>query len=207
MNNKPLLKIIVLALAAVLVWLIFFWQPNDTAARSGQFSAQPSEPLGGDFTLYGSKGTVSLSDFRGKVIVLYFGYTYCPDVCPTSLSRIAQGFSSLSTDELQKVQGIFVSVDPERDTPQRLEEYAPFFHSSLIGVTGTAEQVATVANRYGATYRKHPQDTDGHYSVDHTSITYIIGPDGKLAVRLPYDSTPKQIVDTIRSLLANATIQ
>mgnify|MGYP001462189841 CR=1 FL=1 len=208
MNRKRPLQIVALVLAVVLVWLLLYWEPSKTAATPpGQHSALASAPKGGDFTLVGGNGPVALADYRGKVVVLYFGYTYCPDVCPTSLSRIAQGFSELDAAELRKVQGILISVDPERDTPLRLADYAPFFHPSLIGVTGTAEQISAVAGQYGASYRKHPQDADGHYSVDHTSLTYIIGPDGKLMTSLPYDSTPHQIIASIRPLLASTMNQ
>jgi protein SCO1/2 len=189
----------------MLVGMLFFWEPGNAAKpQPGQPLALASVPTGGDFTLTGSKGVVSLADFRGKVLVLYFGYTYCPDVCPLALARIAQGLSGLDAAAMQKVQAIFVSVDPERDTPQRLGEYAPFFHPSLIGVTGTPEQIAAVARIYGSTYRKQPTGPEGHYAVDHSSVTYIIGPDGKLAEMLQHGSPPESITAAINRALASA---
>lgn len=205
MNRNTLLSAVVLVLAGMLVWMLFFWEPgNQAKPQTGQPLALVSTPTGGDFTLTGSKGVVSLADFRSKVVVLYFGYTYCPDVCPLSLSLIAQGLSGLDAAALQKVQGIFVSVDPERDTPQRLAEYAPFFHPSLIGVTGTPEQIAAVARMYGSSYRKQPKGPEGNYAVDHSSVTYIIGADGKLAEMLQHGSPPESITAAINKALATA---
>ena len=205
MNRNTLLSGAVLVLAGMLVWMLFFWEPgNQAKPQPGQPLALASIPTGGDFTLTGSKGVVSLADFRGKVVVLYFGYTYCPDVCPLSLALIAQGLSGLDASVLQRVQGIFVSVDPERDTPQRLAEYAPFFHPSLIGLTGTPEQIAAVARMYGSSYRKQPKGPVGHYTVDHSSVTYIIAPDGKLAEMLQHGSPPESISAAINKALASA---
>ncbi len=204
MNSKTILAALALVLAGILVWMLFVWQPDNTAVpQPGQRLALASQPSGGDFVLAGSDGPVALADFRGKVVVMYFGYTYCPDVCLTSLSLIAQGLSALDAAALQKVQGLFVSVDPERDTPQRLADYVPFFHPRLLGATGTPEQVASVARMYGSSYRKHPKDADGNYAVDHSSITYIIAADGKLVDMLQHGSPPASITAAINKALAS----
>jgi protein SCO1/2 len=205
MKSRALLFFVITALSALLVWLAFFWEP--IAPRSvSKVQAHSQLPLaatppGGDFTLQGPQGAVALQNFRGKVVMVYFGYTYCPDVCPTSLSLMAQALSGLQAGERERVQGIFISVDPERDTHERLKEYAPFFHPDLIGISGSAEQIATVARQYGASYMKQKANTEGQYTVDHSSATYIIDPEGKLAVSLPHASTPEQIIATIRPLL------
>lgn len=205
MNRNTFLTAAVLVLAGMLVWMLFFWEPrNQAKPQAGQPLALANTPTGGDFTLTGSQGAVSLADFRGKVVVLYFGYTYCPDVCPMSLALIAQGLSGLDSSALQKVQGIFVSVDPERDTPQRLAEYVPFFHPSLIGVTGTPEQIAALARKYGSSYRMQPKGPEGLYTVDHSSVTYIVAPDGKLAEMLQHGSSPESITAAIKKALALA---
>jgi protein SCO1/2 len=158
---------------------------------------------GGDFTLQGPNGPVALQDYRGKVVLIYFGYTSCPDVCPTSLSQMAQAISGLEAAERERVQGIFVSVDPERDTPARLKEYAPFFHPAMIGVSGSTEQIAAVARQYGASYMKQKPNAEGQYAVDHSSITYVVAPDGKLVASLPHGATPAQIAEKVRPLLAS----
>ena len=188
------------ALAALLGGLVFVWQPealHDAPQRSAL-------PAGGDFTLSSADGPVALADYRGKVVLLYFGYTFCPDVCPTSLATIAQALSMLAPDELEKVAGFLISVDPERDTMTVLKAYAPFFHPRLVGISGSAAEIAQVARQYGARYMKQKPDGDGRYAVDHSSLTYVVGTDGKLAATLPYASPPQRIVDAIRAQLGAA---
>ena len=183
----------------LLVWLAFFWTPAELQKAShGQIQTLEA-PAGGDFTLQSPSGPVSLADFRGKVVLLYFGYTFCPDVCPTSLSILGKALSDLAPAELEKVDAFFVSVDPERDTMEVLKIYPPFFHPKIVGISGTPEQVAQVARQYGARYMKQKPDANGLYSVDHSSFTYVIGPDGKLAATLPHATPAEQIVAMIRS--------
>jgi protein SCO1/2 len=162
--------------------------------------------MGGDFTLQSPNGPVSLPDYRGKVVLLYFGYTFCPDVCPTSLSTLAQALSALTPAEMEKVKTFFISVDPERDTMDVLKVYAPFFHANIVGISGTTGQVEQVARQYGVRYMKQKPDANGLYSVDHSSFTYVVAPDGKLAASLPHGIPPVQIAATIRSLLNSAKI-
>lgn len=207
-KSKVLLLTIISFLAGVLVWLAFFWSPvgPDSAGGHGVDSAVVASkaPIGGDFTLQGPDGPVALADYRGKVVLLYFGYTFCPDVCPTALSLVAQALSGLTPGELDKTRGIFISVDPERDTSEVLKAYAPFFHANIVGATGSVDQVAKVAQQYGASYMKQKPDSDGLYSVDHSSFTYVIDGDGKLAAILPHGTPPQTIVDKVRALLGNA---
>lgn len=194
---------LVLLLAGTLAWALFFWEPGNSVIPQPHVPlALASQPTGGDFTLAGSDGPVALADFRGKVVVLYFGYSYCPDVCLISLSLIAQGLSKLDAAALQNVQGIFISVDPERDTPERLASYVPFFHPRMIGATGTTDQLAAVARMYGSSYRKHPKAADGTYAVDHSSVTYIVAPDGRLSDMLQHGSPPDSIAAAINKALA-----
>jgi protein SCO1/2 len=209
MKTRVLLIILISALCALLIWLAAFWEPIEprpvTKVPAHNQLQLASTPQGGDFTLQGPNGPVALRDYLGKVVLIYFGYTYCPDVCPTSLSLMAQAISGLDAAERERVQGIFVSVDPERDTPARLKEYAPFFHPAMIGVSGSDEQIATVARQYGASYMKQKPNADGQYAVDHSSITYVVAPDGKLVARLPHGATPAQIAENVRPLLASAS--
>ena len=211
MTPRAVRIFVVVALGALLIWLAVFWQP--VPATPGPKVPPHSQlqlavaPQGGDFTLQGNAGPVALKDFRGKVVLVYFGYTFCPDVCPTSLSLMAQALSALTPAEREQVQGVFISVDPERDTQARLKDYAPFFHPAIIGITGDQEPLATVARQYGASYAKQKPNADGQYAVDHSSITYVIDSSGKLAASLPHGSTPQQIVAAVRPLLAAATRQ
>jgi protein SCO1/2 len=164
-------------------------------------------PTGGDFTLQSSKGPFSLESQRGKVVLLYFGYTMCPDICPTALAFLGQALSTLEPGELEQVQVVFVSVDPERDTPERLELYSTYFHKSILGVTGTPQEVAEVAGMYGAAYRRVESDSAVGYMVDHTSLVYVIDQDGKLLDSMPHGTAPEVIVKTVRPLLQQPPAQ
>ena len=196
--SERILLAIVAALLILLVGLGFFWNP-ELPER-----VLPKAPIaaGGDFTLQSADGPVSLKDFRGKVVLIYFGYTYCPDICPTSLASTAAGLALLKPDELARVAMLFVSVDPERDTPARLKEYAEFFHPAIVGVTGTREVLTEIAKRYGVFYAKQKVATAGEgYVVDHSSDTYVIGADGQLLSKIAHAAPPDQVAAEIRKRL------
>ncbi|MDH3450868.1 MAG: SCO family protein, partial [Gammaproteobacteria bacterium] len=145
-------------------------------------TVQPST-LGGDFTLQSSSGPVSLSDFRGQVVPIYFGYTFCPDACPTSLTYLSMAIKRLTEQERRQIQPLFVSIDPERDTPQRLAEYVAHFDTDMLGLTGTVDEVTAVASQYGVYFKpQKADDRDEFYLVDHTSRTYVMARDGELVV-------------------------
>ena len=185
-----------------LVWLAFFWQPAGPDGAPLSHALAPAQaPRGGDFRLTGGDGSVALADYRGRVVVIYFGYAFCPDVCPTSLAALAQAFSLLTPDELARVGGLFITVDPMRDTVEILKNYASFFHPAIVGLTGSADDIAKVARQYGAFYAKQKADASGVYSVDHSSLTYVVDGEGKLAASLAHGTTPEAIVQTIRALL------
>lgn len=160
---------------------------------------QYAPPLpGGDFSLDSSQGPVKLSDFRGKVVLIYFGYTYCPDVCPTALALTSAALKELNESELAQIQTLFISVDPARDTPQRLEEYAHFFHPNILGVTGTKAQIDDVARRFGAYYKIPDDISNENYAVDHSSQTLVIDKDGKIKAAIPHGTLPNEMLLTIR---------
>lgn len=177
-----------------------------TAYLMSPRNAEPDQPLlhrlGGDFTLQSLSGPTSLSDFEGKVSALYIGYAHCPDVCPTSLAIMSQALKDLSPKELEQVQPLFVSVDPERDTPERLAEYSQFFHPKIIGMTGTKKDVDLMVKRYGAFYRKaEMNDSAMGYAVDHSSRIYLINKQGQLSKTLVHGTMPNEVVAEIRKLL------
>jgi protein SCO1/2 len=154
-----------------------------------------------DFTLMSSSGQrVSLDDFRGKLVVLYFGYTFCPDVCPATLVEIAGAMDILGEDA-EKVQTIMISVDPERDTPEQLAEYVAHFDTSFLGVTGTLEEVAEVATLYGIFYEKHEGTAASGYLIDHTATVMVVDEDGYLKLLLPFGTTAQEIADDLAYLL------
>ncbi|MES9989221.1 MAG: SCO family protein [Candidatus Thiodiazotropha endolucinida] len=184
--------------------ILFSSAASDEMAQKDQILSSRSESPGGDFVLYSSQGKVSLKQFRGKVVLLYFGYTKCPDVCPTSLSIIAQALNELSEDELKSVHGVFISVDPKRDNVQVLDEYVRHFHPNLVGVTGSEGEVAEVARRYGAQYEEVAlEGSDFGYAVNHSSVTYLITPEGDLRFMLPHQTPAFVILEAIQYLLTD----
>ena len=196
--SERILMAIAGLLAALVLGLAFFWQP-ELPERPLPRAALPE---GGDFTLQSADGPVSLKDFRGKVVLVYFGYTYCPDICPTSLAATSEGLKQLTPEELARVAMIFVSVDPKRDTPARLKEYVEFFHPAIVGVTGAPEEIAAIAKRYGVFYAEQKVETAGDgYVVDHSADTYVISADGKLVGKIAHATPPDQVAETIRKYL------
>ena len=178
--------------------LILFW-PIKSNHKSNE---NPYSDLGGDFTLQSSEGPVSLSDYKGKVVVLYFGYAFCPDVCPTSLGLLSQAFRILEQHELNSIQALFISVDPERDTVDKLKKYADAFHPKIKGITGSPVQLADIAGRYGASYMKvELPDSALGYAVDHSSKYYIVNRKGELRKLVNHGTSPNEIVAQLRSFL------
>ena len=138
---KNLKQPVILGLLAAISIGIGLW-----AGMQSESNKAPGYPdLGGDFTLMSDKGPVRLEDFRGKVVPIYFGFTHCPDVCITSLSAIAAALDKLTDDERSQIQPLFISIDPERDDPARVGEYARYFDPSIIGLTGSLDEVSKVA--------------------------------------------------------------
>ena len=141
----------------------------------------------------------TLADFRGKVVTVFFGFTHCPDVCPTTLAEMAQVMKELGTDA-DKLQVLFITVDPERDTPQVLKQYVPSFHPSFLGLYGDAEATARTAKEFKVFVQKQPVK-NGSYSVDHGAGTFILDRDGKLRLFAQYGQGPAALVHDIRVLL------
>lgn len=162
---------------------------------------------GGEFSLIGTTssgepGWVSLSDFKGKVVAIYFGYTKCPDVCPTNLSFLSSAIAQLSPDEMKNFQSIFISVDPGRDTQEVLMKYVKYFDDQMIGLSAAPDDLDPVVAQYGAYYEKVPFSNSAlMYGIDHTSETYIVGKDGKMFAILEHASPSKKILETIRKAM------
>jgi protein SCO1/2 len=188
-----------LLLIFALIWFVFIW--NEDAAKPHQLLELQAPPVGGDFTLDAASGKISLSDFKGQIVLLYFGYRSCPDICPTSLSAIHLAMQQLSADEQKQVQAIFVSVDPERDTPALLQKYVEYFRSGMLGLTGDPATIKEVTQRYGMAYRKVESDSALGYLVDHSANIYVIDREGQLQQSLPHGTQPKQLTEVIRQYL------
>jgi cytochrome oxidase Cu insertion factor (SCO1/SenC/PrrC family) len=161
------------------------------------------EPVGGPFELIDHTGhTRTERDFRGQLMLVYFGFTYCPDVCPTDLQAIGLVLDKLGR-EGDGVQPLFVTVDPERDTPEHLAEYVPVFHPRLIGLTGSAEAIRKAADAYKVYYAKIPAGQNASdYTVDHTAFIYLMDRDGNYLGFFPPGTSAERMVEIIRPRLA-----
>jgi len=157
--------------------------------------------FGRDFRLTDATGKVrTLADYRGKAVVLFFGYTQCPDVCPTTLAELAEAMKRLGPDA-DRVQVLFVTVDPERDTPELLSKYVPAFDPRFIGLYGDADATARTAKEFKVIYQKQPGQSPGTYTVDHSAGTFIFDPKGKLRVYVGYGQGPDVFAHDIKELL------
>lgn len=190
MSQRILLAIAV-GLGLLVVALGLFWHPDEPSR---------AEP-GGEFTLQSADGPVSLKDYRGKVVLVYFGYTFCPDICPTELTNTAAALKLLKPEDGSRVAVLFVSVDPERDTPAHLKEYTAFFHPAMVGVTGTPAEVAAVAKQYGVFYARQKTDSASGYVVDHSAEIFVVDRSGRLDGRLPHATPPDLMAAEIRKRL------
>lgn len=199
--NGPLLALaIVIVVGGGFLAARYFWgvPPSpaaDAGARQGELS------IGGPFTLVDQDGRmVTDADFRGRWLLVYFGFTYCPDICPTSLTRNSDAIDLLGKQG-EKVTPVLISIDPERDTPQKMKEYVRFFHPRMVGLTGTPEQIAAAAKEYRVFYMKAPGDQPDTYVVDHSSLTYLVDPNGKFVQFFRGEATPQEVADRLKPLL------
>jgi protein SCO1 len=158
--------------------------------------------MGGAFELVNQDGKVARdSDFSGKYRLVYFGYAFCPDVCPVDLQALMQGYRSLEKndpDVAAKVQPIFITVDPARDTPPAIKQFVGAFHPKLVGLTGTPEQIAAVAKKYGVYFQAGEKRTDGSYLVDHSRTAVLYGKAGEPIALIPHDGKPDAIAAEIK---------
>lgn len=153
-----------------------------------------------DFRLTDHNGKArTLADFRGKAVALFFGYTHCPDVCPTTLADLARAMEILAKDA-DRVQILFITVDPERDRPEMVAQYVTAFHPSFLGLHGSAEATAQAAKAFYVGYEKRPASTG--YTVDHSTGTFLVDPSGKVRLRAPLGQRSDWLADDIRLLLA-----
>lgn len=172
-------------------------------ACRGDGGATPLEgaTLGGPFTLTNHEGRrVSESEFAGKYRLVYFGFTFCPDVCPVDLQAIGAGLRQFERDapaRAAKVQPIFITVDPARDTPDVLRQYVAAFHPRLIGLTGSEEEIARVARAYGIYFRRGEPAQGGGYGVDHARMAILYGPEGQPIAIIPHDQGPAGVAEEL----------
>lgn len=166
-------------------------------------SGPVASEIGGDFSLTAHTGErFHLAETRGQVVVIAFGYTSCPDVCPLVLGQLATALRGLGPD-IGSVQPLFISVDPKRDSEERLAQYVTWFHPKLIGLRGSIHEIDAVARKYHVQIRRHPGVND-FYTVDHSSNLYILRPDGQLALIMPHGLPSSAIESAIQAILDGA---
>ena len=162
------------------------------------------EGIGGPFSLIDHTGTPRTeADFAGKPMLIYFGFTYCPDVCPTELAKMVRAVDMLGEDAA-KIQPIFISVDPERDTPEHLAAYVELFHPDLIGLTGDEQTIADAAHAYKVFYAKVENEETADYLMDHSSYFYLMDAEGRNAGVFPMKSTAEDLAEAVRAHLSNS---
>ncbi len=167
----------------------------------GVASSVLGSAIGGPFDLVDQNGNkVANTDLEGKWLLVYFGYTHCPDACPTALNDIALALDDLGPKR-GEVRPVFITVDPERDTPQVLKDYVASFDAPILALTGTPEEIARAAKSYRVYYAKHPEP-GGDYSMDHSSVIYVMDPKGRFTASFTHQSTPQEIAERLKKLLA-----
>ncbi len=173
-------------------------------APQSQQIAEPEIDIGGPFEMVDHLGNAVTQDsYKGKFMLVYFGFTYCPDICPTELQEISTALNALTDEELEKLQPLFVTVDPERDTVEEMAGYVTHFHPKFVGLTGSLDQVRHIADEYRVWFKKLEDDesTDG-YTMEHTNIIYLMGPDGKFLEHFNFATKSDEMAQKISRRLA-----
>ena len=192
MSKKTLLAILGIALVLGIGLTYRLMMMGTETNSSGTAS------IGGPFTLVNQDGeTVTQDDFKGKYMLTYFGYTFCPDVCPTELQVMGTALDMMPQDIADEITPVFFTVDPERDTVEAIAEYVPYFHERMVGLTGTVEQTTAAAKAFRVYYAKtipegEPEDTDS-YLMDHSSFVYLMDRDGQFVRHFNYGTSPEDM--------------
>ncbi len=180
---------LLLAAAVVLVPRLIAQHSSTTASR-----------IGGPFQLTDGDGrTVTDASFRGKWMLVYFGYTHCPDACPTALQDIASALDRLGPDERKDVVPVFITVDPERDTPSIMKDYISVFGTSFVALSGSPDAIAQAEKEYRVYAAKHAT-RDGGYEMDHSSIIYVMDPQGRFVADFTHESSPEEMAGKLKQL-------
>ena len=162
---------------------------------------KPYSHLGGDFTLQSAEGKLSLADFKGKLVILYFGFINCPDICPASLARIAHALKQLTEAQQQQIQTLMISVDPERDTPEMLKNYVEPFNPGFIGLVGDPQEIKRIALSYGAYAHTTHTSESAEPRLDHTTKIYLLNRQGEVIKMFDHDILPDKLAEEIKGLI------
>lgn len=165
----------------------------------------PILPIGGDFTLTNQDAQpFELASLRGKVVLVFFGYTMCPDACPTTLSKLSAAYARLTEEERARVKALYISIDPERDTPKVMKEHLTYFGVDAVGLTGSPEDTAKVARQFGAHFERSSEPTAAGYLMSHTVSMFGLDARGQTRLLIDYEANVDTVVRSIRQLLAAA---
>lgn len=200
--SAPIIGAMLAALAAIgLAAFVAYIQldgPPD-ARRGGEAQVASGIEIGGPFELTSGSGeTVTAADFRGQFMLVFFGYTFCPDVCPTELSNLAVTMDTLPAAVADSVVPVFITVDPERDTPETVGDYVDAFHPAMVGLTGSKQAIDAVAKAYRVYYAKSGDTESDSYLMDHSSYVYLIGPDGDFVTMFQPNTDPEDMAEAIQ---------
>jgi protein SCO1/2 len=173
------------------------WHEADQIGGLGRTVTTGTATIGGPFSLIDQNGrTRTQDDFRGRFMMIYFGYSYCPDICPTTLAEMAAALDKLGSHR-NRIVPLFISIDPERDTPQVLKAYMKAFGADFTALTGSTGNIEKAAKAYRVYIRKHPL-ADGNYSMDHSGVIYLMGPDGRFVTYYENEIGPDKIAEDLR---------
>ena len=206
--SKPAVIALLIGLLAAISAGLIAWQATIAFKKNDEISPgamRPNVEIGGPFTLTNHHGEqVSASDFEGKHLLIYFGFTFCPDVCPLDLAIIGDTMDLIAEEEpdlKDRIQPLFITIDPERDTPDVIGEYATTFHPDFIGLTGSVDEIGTVASSFKVYYAKNQTGEDADdYLMDHSAFTYVAGPDARVQLIFRRDTDPAIMADDIIAL-------
>ena len=184
-EKQSLFPLVLLVIAAGLIG--FGWYNLSKMPESPYPDIQP------EFSLYDASGPVSSKELQGKVGIVFFGYTHCPDVCPAALVNIGKALDLLEEEERDKVKPVFISIDAARDKPAKVGKYARYFHPQIQGLSGSAEEVAAAAESFLVGYKKNAPNAAGNYTISHSTYVFLLRPDGKIAELIGHKSSPEDI--------------
>jgi len=203
-NRFTIISLVVIVLMFLIVQLYHGNQNDASTVKTGTVqTTQNSVKIGGPFEMVNQSGQkFTEQDLMGKYSLIFFGFTYCPDVCPTKLAFLADVYDSLTPVQQKRLNMVFVSVDPERDTPRALDTYLENFHPDIVGLTGSPEQLKAMADEYLVYYAKRENESDPTgYLMDHSAYTYFMDPSGKYITHFKFKDNKDQVLDTINSYL------
>ncbi|MFN8446851.1 MAG: SCO family protein [Caldilineaceae bacterium] len=199
-RSRTLLIVIVLGIGVIAIRWVLGYPLISLSSFNGRLVEPPV--TGVDFALTATTGKpMALHEFRNRVTLIYFGYTFCPDVCPTTLAKLAGVLRQLTPDERDSIQVLMVTVDPQRDTQEKLKEYLAHFDPSFIGFTGSDDQIAKAAAAFNITYTKHAGSVESGYLVDHTASVAVVDQEGTWRLIFPYELGRDLILADLTHLL------